>query len=77
MQRYKMAKQKYSLLGIDGNAFSIMGYVTDCMKREEKSVDEMTIYMTKATRGTYESLLAVSQQAINDLVYDGEDNDKN
>ena len=29
-----MAKYKYNLVGIDGNAYSIMGYVTDAMKEE-------------------------------------------
>lgn len=31
-----MTKEKYTLVGVDGNAFSIMGYVLKCMRKEKK-----------------------------------------
>ena len=41
-------KQKYNLVGIDGNAYSVMGYVIQAMKRERFSKSEIAI--TKQTQ---------------------------
>ena len=57
----------YSLVGIDGNAFSIMGYVTNCMKEKKVSDSEMSSYREKAMSGDYNNLLRVSQDAITKL----------
>lgn len=40
--------EKYDLIGIDGNAFSIMGYVVSCMKKEKMSKDKIDDYLAKA-----------------------------
>lgn len=48
----------YSLVGIDGNAFSIMGYTANAM-REVGLKDEIEEMRTKATSGEYYNLIAV------------------
>lgn len=50
---------KYDLVGIDGNAYSVMGYVTNALKQEGlgKLKDE---YIKDATSSDYNHLLAVS-----------------
>lgn len=58
---------KYSLLGVDGNAFSVMGYVTKAMKREDKSEDEVKAFRDKAQSGDYNNLLSVSQKMVEKL----------
>lgn len=49
---------KYTLVGVDGNAFSVMGYTSKALKREGLGnlVDEMH---EKATSGDYNNLLVV------------------
>ena len=49
-------KDKYDLVGVDGNAFSVMGYVAKALKREglRDKVDEMR---KKAMSGDYTHLL--------------------
>ena len=55
-----MARQKYNLVGIDGNAYSIMGYVTDAMKEEGFSKAERDEYLRDAMSSDYNHLLCVS-----------------
>ena len=55
-----MARQKYNLVGIDGNAYSIMGYVTDAMKEEGFSKPERDEYLRDTTSSDYNHLLCVS-----------------
>ena len=54
---------KYSLVGVDGNAFSIMGYTSKALKREglENLVDEMR---DKATAGDYDNLVRVCMEYV-------------
>lgn len=54
---------KYSLVGVDGNAFSVMGYTSKVLKREGLGnlVDEMH---EKATSGDYNNLLAVCNEYV-------------
>lgn len=49
-------KDKYDLVGVDGNAFSVMGYVAKALKREglRDKIDEMR---KKAMSGDYDHLL--------------------
>lgn len=42
--------EKYTLIGVDGNAFAIMGYVSRAMKRECKSKAEINAYLNDAQR---------------------------
>lgn len=55
---------KYDLVGIDGNAFSVMGYVLRAMKECNMSKEEQSDYQTKAMSGDYNNLLAVSVDMI-------------
>jgi hypothetical protein len=58
---------KYSLEGIDGNAFSIMGYVSSCMKAEGKSQSEIKTYTDECMSSDYDNLLYVSICRIEEL----------
>lgn len=55
---------KYDLVGIDGNAFSVMGYVLRAMKECGMSKEEQSDYQTKAMSGDYDNLLSVSVEMI-------------
>lgn len=54
---------KYDLVGIDGNAFSVMGYTAKALKREGLGnlVDEMH---KRATSADYYNLLRVCMEYI-------------
>lgn len=55
---------KYNLVGIDGNAFSVMGYVLKAMKECKMSKEEQSEYQNKAMSGDYNNLLCVSIEMI-------------
>ena len=57
-------KQKYNLVGIDGNAYSVMGYVIKAMKREGFSKSEIADYQADAKSDDYNHLLSVSAEMI-------------
>jgi len=59
--------KKYNLVGIDGNAFAVMGYVKQSMKKEGKTQVEIDAYSTDAKSGGYDHLLGVSQDMIDAL----------
>ena len=54
---------KYSLCGVDGNAFAIMGYTSRALKREglRGLIDKMR---GEATSGDYYDLISVCQRYI-------------
>jgi len=56
-------KPDYTLVGVDGNAFSVMGYTARALKNEglRDKVDEMH---AKATEGDYSHLLCVCMEYI-------------
>lgn len=60
-------KKKYSLIGIDGNAFSVMGYVRSAMKKEGKSQDEINKYIEDAKSGDYNNILSASLDMVDKL----------
>jgi hypothetical protein len=53
-----------SLIGHDGNAFSIMGAVTKAMRRAGVSREEQNQYFEEATSGDYNHLLAVTSKWV-------------
>lgn len=55
---------KYDLVGVDGNAFAVMGYVLRAMKECKMSKEERSDYQTKAMSGDYDHLLVVSIKMI-------------
>ena len=57
----------YSLVGIDGNAFAIIGYVVSVMKKEGFAKDSIEAYRKDATSGDYYNLLMVSKDKL-DLI---------
>jgi len=59
--------EKYSLVGIDGNAFSVMGYVVNCMKKEKKSKEQIDEYLKEAKSSDYDNLLCVSMDMVEEL----------
>lgn len=58
---------KYNLVGIDGNAFSVMGYVANAMRREHRQKWEIDAYVAAAMSGNYDNLLTVSFDVIEEL----------
>ena len=58
---------KYNLVGVDGNAFAVMGYVVQCMKKEKMTAEEIKAYRDKAMSDDYNNLLATSFDIIEQL----------
>lgn len=57
----------YSLIGVNGNAFSIISYVSEAMRKCHKTHKEIEIYQNEALSSTYEYLLSVSMDMIDSL----------
>ena len=57
-------RHPYSLIGIDGNALAVIGYVSNAMKQCGYSRDAINMYRTDAMSGDYNSLLSLSIQMI-------------
>lgn len=62
-----MNNKKYSLIGIDGNAFSIMGYVSKAMKRTGYSREDIDKYLKSAQSSDYYNLVQVSLNRIEEI----------
>lgn len=60
-------KREYTLVGVNGNAFAIMGYVVRAMKLERKSKDEIDAYIRDAKSSDYTHLIAVSVDMCEEL----------
>ena len=60
-------KEKYTLVGVDGNAFSIMGYVRKAMKRERCTKEEIDAFTKEATSGDYNHLICISVEMCDKL----------
>lgn len=72
----------YTLIGINGNAYSIMGYVRAAMDDANMTNDDIDAYVKDATSSDYNHLVAVSCEMIdrvNEILglndYDDEDED--
>ena len=50
---------KYTLVGVDGNAFCIMGYTARAMRRAGFSQEDIDRMHTEATAGDYCNLIVV------------------
>lgn len=66
VRRYEM---RYSLVGVNGNAFAVMGYTSRALKESghRELVNEMT---ERAMSGTYENLISVCCEYI-DIANEG------
>lgn len=54
----------YTLVGVDGNAYAIMGYVRTAMRRAGMSREDIDAYIKDATSSDYNHLLVVSCEMI-------------
>lgn len=54
----------FTLVGVDGNAFSVMAYVTRAMRTAGMSVGERQVYQALAMSGDYNNLLVKSIEMI-------------
>lgn len=59
--------KKYTLVGVDGNAFGVLGYVVAAMRRERCTREEIDEYKKEATAKGYEELIVVSMRQIDKL----------
>ena len=57
-------ENKYSLVGVGGNAYSVMGYVKRCMREVGMSPEQRTAYIEDATSDDYHHLLYVSLEMV-------------
>lgn len=64
-----MAKPKkpYSLIGVDGNAHAVMGYVRRAMMRSGYSREEAKAYLGDCMSGSYEELLSKSMDKLDEI----------
>ena len=65
---------KYTLVGVDGNAYAIMGYTSNALKRtgHKGLVDKM---YEEATAGDYNNLICVCDKYI-DIANEGLEDDE-
>lgn len=58
---------KYTLVGIDGNAFAIMSYVKKAMETEGYSRSDIDLYIDDAKSSDYNHLVSVSLDKIHEI----------
>ena len=58
------SKRGNGVIGDDGNAFAVMGYVLKAMRECKMSKEKQSDYQTKAMSGDYNNLLAISIEMI-------------
>ena len=54
----------YTLVGVDGNAYAIMGYTSKAMKRAGFTKEEVDQMYKEATSGDYSNLICVCDEYI-------------
>jgi hypothetical protein len=57
----------YNLIGVDGNAYAIMGYVAKAMRNEGYSQEEINAYFDDAKSSDYSHLVSVSGEKIREI----------
>ena len=60
-------EERYTVVGVDGNAFSVMGYVRRAMKECHKTKAEIDAYTKDAMSSDYTHLINVSVEVIDKL----------
>jgi hypothetical protein len=77
MQNTKSKKVKMELVGLDGNAFAIMGTWRSNALRQGWSQEEVRAVLKEAQSGDYDHLLATIAMNTTepDVVWDDEDED--
>lgn len=56
--------KQFTLVGVNGNAFSVMGYVTSAMREVGFDKSDIDAYSKRAIRGDYNLLLIESMDMI-------------
>jgi len=59
------SKPTVKLIGQDGNAFAIMGRIKQALKGAGADKEYIDKYISEATSGDYDHLLAVSMEYVN------------
>ena len=59
-----LTKPTVKLIGQDGNAFAIMGRVKQALRRAGADKEYIDKYLSEATAGDYNHLLAVSMEYV-------------
>ena len=67
-------KPKCKLVGADGNAFAIMGRVSEALRRAGQG-DKVKEFQKKATSGDYDNLLRTAMEYVDDEFDDDGDDD--
>lgn len=57
-------REKFSLVGVDGNPFNIMAYVKTAMREAGFSKKERSEYIEDCMRGDYDRLLLISEEMV-------------
>ena len=57
-------KPTFKLIGQDGNAFAVMGRIKQALKSAGADKEYIDKYISKATSGDYNHLLAVSMEYV-------------
>ena len=57
---------KFSLVGVNGNAFNVLAYTANAMKKAGFQPAEIREYERLATSGNYNTLLCLSVDKINE-----------
>ena len=55
---------KYCLVGVDGNAYALIGYTTKAMRREGFSSEEIQKMHKEATASDYNNLVCVCDDYV-------------
>ena len=55
---------RFSLIGVDGNAFSLMGYTAKAMRMSGFTKDEIDKMYEEATSGDYTDLIYVCSEYV-------------
>ena len=56
--------EEYTLVGVDGNAFAIMGYTKKAMREQKFSKEEIDEMLKKAMSSDYNNLLCVCMDYV-------------
>ena len=66
---------KVRLVGMDGNAFAIMGRVEGALRRGGVSKEEREVYLTESRSGDYNNLLRTAMAWVDCATDEDEDDD--
>ena len=75
MSTIKYPNIKVRLVGMEGNAFAIMGRVSQALRRGGVSVEECDAYIAESKRGDYYQLLATAMAWVSCDEDDDEDDE--